>query len=79
MLLLLVFELIPSVAERSAFFVKELSFHRRRQTDDAFSTGIRLERAGFARPFSSSGHWTPLQKQETEKDRRGLACCLSDA
>ena len=26
-----------------------------------------------------SGRWTPLQKQETKKDRRGLACCLSDA
>ena len=43
-------ELIPSVAERSAVFVKELSSHRRRQTDDAFSTGTGLERAGIAGP-----------------------------
>ena len=25
------------------------------------------------------GRWTPLQKQETEKDRRGLAPCRSNA
>ena len=43
-------ELIPSVAERSALFVKELSSHRRRQTDDVFSTETKLERAGFAGP-----------------------------
>ena len=40
-------ELIPLVTERSSLFVKELSFHRRRQTDDAFSTETGLKHAGL--------------------------------
>ena len=28
---------------------------------------------------AGSGRWTPLQKQETTKDRQGLARCRSDA
>ena len=40
-----------------------------------FSTGIRLERVGIVRPelelplgqSDGSGHWTPLQKQETKR------------
>ena len=43
----LCFEPIPSVAERSALFIKELSFHIRRQLMMLFSTGIGLERVGM--------------------------------
>ena len=28
---------------------------------------------------ADSIHWTSLQKQETKRDRRGFAYCLSDA
>ena len=63
----LCFELIPSVSERSALFVKELCSHRRRQTDDDFSTGTRLKRAGIAGRSVDSVRWTPLQKQETKR------------
>ena len=48
-------------------------------TDDAFSTGTGLEHVGLLSRSAGSGRWTPLQKQETKKDRRGLARCLSDA
>ena len=52
-----------------------------------FSTRTGLERVGIAGPelklslgrSAGSGRWTPLQKEETEKDRRGLARCRSDA
>ena len=43
-------ELIPSVTEKSALFVKNCRSHRRRQTDDAFSTVTGLKRAGMAGP-----------------------------
>ena len=39
----LCFELIPSVTEKSALFVKELSFPHTAPTDDAFSTESGLE------------------------------------
>ena len=46
----LYFELIPSVIERSALFVKELSFPQTAPTDDAFSTRIGLEHIDNAGP-----------------------------
>ena len=70
-------ELIPSVTERSALFVKELSFPQTAPTDDAFSTGTGLERVGIAGPelelelslgrSAGYGHWTSLQKQERKR------------
>ena len=39
-------ELIPSVTERSALFVKELSFPQTAPTDDAFFNRTGLERVG---------------------------------
>ena len=73
-------ELIPSVAERSALFVKELSSHRRRQLMMPFSTRTGLERVGIAGPelelslgrSAGSGSWTPLQKQERKRVGGGL-------
>ena len=52
-----------------------------------FSTGTGLERVGIAEQelelslgrSGDSGHSTPLQKQETKGDRRGLARRRSDA
>ena len=43
-------ELIPSVAERSALFVKELSFPQTVPTDDTFFNRIGIERVGVAGP-----------------------------
>ena len=43
-------ELIPSVTERSALFVKELSFPQTAPTDDAFFNRTRLERVGVVGP-----------------------------
>ena len=52
-----------------------------------FSIGTGLERVGIVGPemelslgrSGGSGHSTPLQKQETKGDRRGLARRRSDA
>ena len=71
--------LIPSVAERSALFVKELSFPQTAPTDDAFSTGTGLERAGFAGPVLWLWALDSFAKSRNKKDRRGLAQCRSDA
>ena len=46
----LCFELIPSVTERSALFVKELSFPQMAPTDDAFFNRTGLERVGVVGP-----------------------------
>ena len=47
-------------------------------TDDAFSTGTRLERAGIAGPVRCL--WTSCSSAKTRKnDRRGLVRCLFDA
>ena len=43
-------ELIPSVAEKSALFVTELSFPQTTPTDDAFFNRTGLERAGVVGP-----------------------------
>ena len=61
-------ELIPSIVERSALFVKELSFPQTAPTDDAFfnrnwARACWNRWAGPAR----SGCWTPLQKQEIKR------------
>ena len=42
--------LIPSVIEKSALFVKELSFPQTALTDDAFFNRTGLERAGVIGP-----------------------------
>ena len=68
-------ELIPSVAERSALFVKELSSHRQRQLMMPFSIGTELVHVRIAEPelelslgwSAGSGRWTPLQKQERKR------------
>ena len=61
-------ELIPSVVERLALFVKELSFQQTAPTDDAFFNRAGLERVGITgleldwslgRSFGS-GRLTPL-------------------
>ena len=52
-----------------------------------FSTGIGLEHieiVGSELELSlgrsdGSERWTPLQQTRNKEDRRGLACCLSDA
>ena len=75
----LYFELIPSVAERPALFVKELSFPQTTPTDDAFSTGTRLERVGIAGPVRWLKALHSPKKTRNEKDRLGLARCRSDA
>ena len=64
----LYFELIPSVAERSTLFVKELSFPQTTPTDDAFfnRNWTRACWNRWAGPVGS-GCWTPLQKQETKR------------
>ena len=36
-------------------------------TDDAFSTGTRLERAKLLGRSADSVRWTPLQKQKTKR------------
>ena len=67
-------ELIPSVTERSALFVRNCRSHRRRQLMMPFSIGIELERVGIVGPelglplgwSAGSRRWTPLQKQETK-------------
>ena len=46
----LCFELIPSVTERSALFVKELSFPQTAPIDDAFFNGTGLERVRLVGP-----------------------------
>ena len=43
-------ELIPSVIERSALFVKELSFPQTAPNDDVFFNRIGLERVGVVGP-----------------------------
>ena len=65
---------MPSITERSALFVKELSFLRRRQTDDAFSTGTGLELARIARPIRCLWMLGSSAKTRYKKDRRGLNC-----
>ena len=81
-------ELIPSVTERSALFVKELSFPQTAPTDDAFFNRTGLERVTIAGPelelslgwSADSGRWTPLQKQERRRRvGEGFARGLSDA
>ena len=83
----LCFELIPSVAERSALFVKELSFPQTEPTDDAF---FNRNRAGacwnrWAGTGTVAGPirwlWTldSSAKIRKKEDRRGLICCRSDA
>ena len=49
------------------------------EVDDSFSTETRLSVLDLLSWSAGSGRWTPLQKKEIEKDRRGLARCLSDA
>ena len=79
--------LIPSVPERSALFVRNCRSHRWRQLMMPFSTGTGLERVGIAGPelepplgrSAGSRCHVPLQKQETNGDRRGLARRHSDA
>ena len=79
--------LIPSVAERSTLFVKELSFPQTAPTDDAFfnqnwagACWNRLAGTGtVAGPEPEpplgwsigSGRWTPLQKQERKRINGG--------
>ena len=80
-------ELIPSVTERSTLIVKEFSFPQTAPTDDVFSTGTGLERVEIVGPelelplarSGGFGRSTPLQKQETKGDRRGLTRRRSDA
>ena len=43
-------KLIPSVFERSALFVKEMSFPQTAPTDDAFFNRTELERVGVVGP-----------------------------
>ena len=48
-------------------------------TNDAFSIGIGLERAGFTGPIRLLHTLDSSAKTRNKKDRRGLACCISDA
>ena len=83
----LCFELIPSVAEMSALFVKEMSFPQTTPTDDAFFNRTGLERVAIAGPklelslcWSAGSGWrTPLQKQERKRVGEGFARGRSDA
>ena len=43
-----------------------------------FQSELGLSMLDLLGRFADSGRRTPLQKQETERDRRGLARCLSD-
>ena len=62
--------LIPSVAERSTLFVKELSFPQTAPTDDAFSTGIGLEHVGIVGPV----RWLwALDSSAKTRDKKGSA------
>ena len=70
-------ELIPSVTERSALFLKELSFPQTAPTDDAFFNRTGLERVGVVGPefglllgWSAGSSITLLYKNEKEE---GLA------
>ena len=73
-------EFILSVTKISALFVKELSFPQTAPTDDAFSIGTWLERAGIAGPVlepslgrsASFGCCAPLQEQERKRIGGGL-------
>ena len=47
-------------------------------TDDAFSTGTGIERAGFAGPVSLLWALDSSAKTRNKKDRRGLARYRSD-
>ena len=47
--------------------------------DDAFSTGTGLEHARIAGPVICLWMSSSSAKTRNKKDRRGLACCLSDA
>ena len=79
--------LIPSVTERSASFVKELSFPQTAPTDDAFFNrnwaGACWDR--WAETGTATGPvrwlWTldSSAKARNKEDRRRLARCLSDA
>ena len=48
-------------------------------SDDAFSTGIGLERAGFDGPVRWLWVLDSSAKTRNKKDRRGLARCRFDA
>ena len=80
-------ELIPSVTERSALFVKEPSFLQTAPTDDAFFNRTGLERIGVVGSeiglllgwSIGSGCGTPLQKQERRWVGGGFARGRFDA
>ena len=86
-LLLLVFRIDTISVERSALFVKELSFPQTEPTDDAFFNRTGLEHIGVFRPeiglllgwFAGSGCGTTLQKQERRWVGGGFARSRSDA
>ena len=79
--------LIPSVIERSALFVKELSFPQTASTDDVFFNRTGMERVEIAGPelelslgrSAGSGRRTPLLKQERRRVGKGFARGRSDA
>ena len=74
-------ELMPSVTERSAFFVKETVI----PTDDAklmmpFQPELGWSVLESLGRFTDTGRWAPLQNQETKRigeDRPLLLRCLS--
>ena len=79
--------LIPSVTERSALFLKELSFPHTTPTDDAFFNrnwaGACWNRWAGTGTTAGSIRWLWMlrspAKQVTKGDRWGLARCHSDA
>ena len=88
MFLLLVFRVDTISAERSALFVKEMSFPQTAPTDDVFFflTGTGLERVGVTGLDWNcrwAGRWLwmlrSLQKQVTEGVGKGFARSRSDA
>ena len=44
-----------------------------------FQSELGLSELDLLGRFTDSGRRAPVQKQETERDRRGLARCLSNA